>query len=355
LSSHDVVIVGAGPAGCAAAILCARQGLSVALLEQSTFFRERPGETLPPGIEPLLQQLGVAPPVLANDFIRHSGNWVQWGAARRFNAFGADANGPWRGFQMPRCLLDNLLLNLARASGADVVRPCRALKVIRNNNAVTGVNTDKGVFHCAQLIDASGAKGWLARQLGLERHAYSPPLLATYGYAKGKSAVCDDAPAIIADQHGWYWIAKITTDSYAWVRLNFTPQPTNLKPPAEFDHLQDFSRVRGADVTWRACRQCAGPGYFIVGDAASALDPGTSHGVLKAIMSGMMAAHAVLKSRAHSIHKNAFKHQYRAWLNRWFARDLSKMREFYAAHPAPPRWLADAPIFHFDTQDVSGI
>ncbi|MHC8320118.1 NAD(P)/FAD-dependent oxidoreductase [Pseudomonas sp. GB2N2] len=355
LSSHDVVIIGAGPAGSAAAIFCAQHGLSVALLDHSRVCRDRPGETLPPAIEPLLQQLGIADPVLPGNFIRHSGNWVQWGSPRRFNAFGGDADGPWRGFQIPRRLLDGLLLNRAQASGVAVVRPCRALKVICNNTAVVGVDTDKGVFHCTQLIDATGARGWLARQLGLERHAYSPPLLATYGYANGNSAVCDDAPAIVAHRHGWYWIARIGADSYAWTRLHFDGHPSNLQPPAEFGHLQDFSRVRGADVTWRACRQCAGPGYFMVGDAASILDPGTSHGVLKAIMSGMMAAHAVVKSLAHPIHQDGFKHQYRMWLNSWFARDMGKMREFYAAHPAPPDWLASAPIFHFDTPDVSGI
>lgn len=355
LYSHDVVIIGAGPAGSAAAISCAQQGLSVALLEQSAVCRNRPGETLPPGIEPLLQQLGVARPVLDGDFVRHSGNWVQWNAPRRFNAFGSDASGPWRGFQIPRRLFDNLLLGQAQASGTVVVRPCRALKVIRNDNTVVGVDTDKGFFPCAQLIDASGAKGWLARQLALQRHAYSPPLLATYGYAKGPCAGCDDAPSIIADRHGWYWIAKIAAETYTWTRLNFAPHQSNLKPPAEFEHLQDFSRVRGADVTWRACRQCAGPGYFMVGDAASVLDQGTSHGVLKAIMSGMMAAHAIVKTLAHPIHQDAFKHQYRVWLNGWFARDTGKMREFYAAHPAPPDWLETVPIFHFDPQDVSGI
>lgn len=355
LSSHDVVIVGAGAAGSAAATLCAQQGLSVAMLEQTANCRDRPGETLPPGIEPLLQQLGVALPESTGDFIRHFGNWVHWGAPRQFNAFGADADGPWRGFQIPGRVLDDLLLSRAQASGVAVVRSCRALKVIRDNNAVVGVDTDQGVFHCTQLIDASGARGWLARQLALERQAYSPPLIAIYGYAKGTCAVCDDAPAIVADKHGWYWIAKIAADSYAWTRLNFDSHQTNLQPPAEFKHLQDFSRMRGADVTWRVCRQCAGPGYFMVGDAASVLDPGTSHGVLKAIMSGMMAAHAVVKSLTYPAHQSAFQHQYRAWLNGWFARDMSKMREFYAAHPAPPDWLATFPIFQFDPQDVSGV
>lgn len=352
MHNHDVVIIGAGPAGSAAAIFGAQQGLSVALLEQSAACGDRPGETLPPGIEPLLQQLGITE---SGHFIRHAGNWVHWGAPRHFNGFGGEAHDPWRGFQIPRRLLDSLLLEQAQASGVSVVRPCRAKSVILKGDAVIGVETDRGVFHCAHLIDASGARGWLARQLALERQAFSPPLLATYGYSKGASAVCDDAPAIIADHDGWYWLAKIGIDLYAWTRLSFDPRQSNLQPPCEFAHLRHQGKARGADVTWRACRQGAGPGYFIVGDAASVLDPGTSHGVLKAIMSGMMAGHAVVKCLAHPAHHHSILRQYRQWLNDWFVRDMGKMREFYAAHPSPPDWLATAPIFQFDTQDVSGI
>ncbi|CAA9514798.1 MAG: hypothetical protein AVDCRST_MAG67-3023, partial [uncultured Solirubrobacteraceae bacterium] len=61
----DVAIVGTGPAGAAAAIACARSGLRVALLERSRLPRERPGETLHPGVEAPLRELGVLERVLA--------------------------------------------------------------------------------------------------------------------------------------------------------------------------------------------------------------------------------------------------------------------------------------------------
>ncbi|WP_256672663.1 NAD(P)/FAD-dependent oxidoreductase [Pseudomonas sp. C1C7] len=336
------MIIGAGPAGSAAAIFCAQQGLSVALLEQSAMCRDRPGETLPPGIEPLLLQLGLAD-LQSGGFIRHSGNWVHWGATPRFSAFGGQPDAAWRGFQIPRRLLDELLLDRALALGVCVARPCQATRIICRGNAVVGVESDQGVFQGLHVIDASGAKGWLARQLKLARPAFSGPLLATYGYGKGASAVCDEAPHIMADEDGWCWLAKIGAGSYAWTRLNFTPARSNLKPPSQFTHLHQLSRARGADVTWRACHQCAGPGYFIVGDAASVLDPGTSHGVLKAIMSGMMAAHAVVESLTHPHQHQAIQHQYRQWMNDWFMRDMRKMRELYAAHPAPPAWLTGLP------------
>jgi flavin-dependent dehydrogenase len=54
------------------------------------------------------------------------------------------------------------------------------------------------------------------------------------------------------------------------------------------------ARRRGADVTWRIISPAAGPGFFLVGDAVAVLDPASSHGVLKALMTGMMAAHLIL-------------------------------------------------------------
>jgi flavin-dependent dehydrogenase len=67
---YDVIIVGGGPAGTTAAIQCRRAGLAVALIERVKFPRERPGESLHPGIEPLFQQIGVNERFLSAGFIR---------------------------------------------------------------------------------------------------------------------------------------------------------------------------------------------------------------------------------------------------------------------------------------------
>jgi 2-polyprenyl-6-methoxyphenol hydroxylase-like FAD-dependent oxidoreductase len=114
MSDVDVLVIGAGPAGCAAAIGSARSGLTTALLERAAFPRDRPGETLHPGVESLFRALGVANRILSRGFLRHDGHWVQWAGPARFEAFGGDASGAWRGFQAPRAELDAMLLERAR-------------------------------------------------------------------------------------------------------------------------------------------------------------------------------------------------------------------------------------------------
>jgi 2-polyprenyl-6-methoxyphenol hydroxylase-like FAD-dependent oxidoreductase len=100
-ATADVAIVGGGPAGSAAALWLARQGLRVVVIERERFPRHQPGETLPPGVEPIFAQLGVTNAIEAAGFIRHRGTWVTWSGPRRFDALGGDRDGPWLGFQAP--------------------------------------------------------------------------------------------------------------------------------------------------------------------------------------------------------------------------------------------------------------
>jgi 2-polyprenyl-6-methoxyphenol hydroxylase-like FAD-dependent oxidoreductase len=78
-SGNHIVVVGGGPGGCATAIWCALRQLSVTLIEARKFPRHRPGETLHPGVEPILRQLGVAEQVAVASSMRHEGQHVHWG------------------------------------------------------------------------------------------------------------------------------------------------------------------------------------------------------------------------------------------------------------------------------------
>lgn len=339
MNNYDVIVVGAGPAGCAAAITCAQHGLKVAIVERLSFARHRPGETLHPGFEPLFERLGVLENILDGGFIRPSGSWVKWQHERRFVPFGNDAKGAWRGFQIPRAVLDALLLDRAIAAGAHLLQVGAAKKICLQNNRIIGIQTHAGPLFCKQLIDASGAHGWLARQLGLVARRRSPRLTALYGYKQG--VVDESALGMFADELGWYWTAHIGPSLYHWTRLYFEhDQVAHVSAvPAALRPLACAGKTRGADVTWRIHDQAAGEGYFITGDAAAIVDPGASHGVLKALMSGMMAAQCVIDGYTHRGNQHAISQQYRQWIRDWFDADVQKMAEFYQAHPYPPHWL----------------
>lgn len=339
MNNYDVIIIGAGPAGCAAAISCAQHGLKVAIVERLLFPRERPGETLHPGIEPLLKQLGVINQVQAAKFIRPLGSWATWEKERHFVPFGHDVGGAWSGFQIPRSILDDLLLARAVSLGVRALQPCHAKKVLLTNGRVIGVQTPAQQLFCRQLVDASGAHGWLARQMGLGSHCYSPPLTALYGYRRG--TINESALGIFADRLGWYWAAHVGQELYHWTRLYFDHSQVCKASavPASFEKLTCVGKMQGADVSWRICHPSAGNGYFITGDASSVIDPGASHGVLKALMSGMMAAQAIVEASVSPANQHTISLQYQRWIQEWFENDVKKMRELYSTHPFPPRWL----------------
>lgn len=339
---YDAVVVGGGPGGSAAAIGCALRGLRAALVESREFPRPRPGESLHPGVEPLLRQLGVDAEVLAAGFPRHAGQRVTWGGPESFQAFGADERGPWLGFQALGSRFDTILLAKARELGVTVLQPCKALEPLTRGGRVVGVYTSAGEIHGRYVVDAAGSQHWLGRRMGHGLFCASPRLTVHYGYARGICPDVDEAPALVADDAGWTWVARVDEGLYHWSRLPFREAP-RYRPaaPPELRALAPVGRPLGADVTWRLIPQAAGPGYFITGDAVSVLDPLSSRGVLKAIMSGMRVADLLaqlLKGRASE--RRAVQ-DYRHWVSSWFEQDTRRLLGLYGQLRHGPEWATE--------------
>jgi 2-polyprenyl-6-methoxyphenol hydroxylase-like FAD-dependent oxidoreductase len=136
-SMVDVIVIGGGPAGCATAIWCAQQNLRVAILEEQSFPRHRPGETLHPGINSLFKQLGIDKSIEAANFLRFTGQWVTWGGDTHFQNFGEDEKGAWLGYQALRSHLDSILLDRARELGVMVILSCKAIKPLLKKNELS--------------------------------------------------------------------------------------------------------------------------------------------------------------------------------------------------------------------------
>jgi flavin-dependent dehydrogenase len=355
------LVLGGGPGGAATAIACAQAGLRrVVLVERESFPREHVGETLHPGVEPLLEQLGVADDVRRAGFLRHEGNWIEWAGERRFEAFGADAEtGTWLGLQAWRADFDALLLARARALGVLILQPCQAVRPLHDHTGrVAGVETSAQPMTASFVVDAAGDRHWLARHLGLEIKKYSQRLTARYGYVEGACAARDDAPEIVSDARGWTWTARVRPHLYQWTRLSLlddaggdvgggevgdeAEQAGREWLPAEFRTLKRRGASRGADVTWRMVARPAGAGYFLVGDAAAVLDPASSHGVLKAITSGIMSAHYIAHIFGRRVTEREAAERYCEWIRSWFEHDVARLRELYSIFDTPAQASPDA-------------
>lgn len=326
----DVVVIGGGPGGCAAAITCASMGLRVLLTERSAFPVERPGETLHPGVESVLSQLGLADRLHSVVGSRHAGIQIEWGKVSRFESYGEDGSGQWLGFQVWRSDFDAMLLDRAREVGVKILQPCTVKKVLMTRGTVTRVITSAGEVTAPIVVDASGRSHLLGTSLGIERNAYSPSMVARYGYAEGSLPELDLAPSLRGDSAGWLWKAMIRPGLYHWtqVMLDGTRLPRDWRPE-EFRGLVPRGLPRGADVTWRLAAALAGPGWFSVGDAAAVLDPTSANGVLRALLSGITAGKLACGVRNGVLPPEQAATIYNDWFLGWFHSDSTQLREFY--------------------------
>ncbi len=325
----SLLILGGGPAGAAAALTALARDVPVTILEAARSPRHRPGESLPPGVEPLLRQLGAQTSIDEADYLRHEGRWVEWGGRSTYVPFGQDAHGPWRGFQATRVDFDARLLALAERNGATVLhgRPARAVRL--DGDRVAGVETREGPLDARFTIDCTGEARWLSRRLGVRAHRRSPRLFARFGYSVGHVSEETRLPLLRAERRGWTWLAEVERGRYHWTHVTRPlHRPTRDWIPAE---LQATTRQTsgGTDVSWRVASRTAGLGWFLAGDAASALDPCAGTGVLRAMMTGMMAGHLVTQALSGRTPERACARAYDRWLRTWFESDAIRLADTY--------------------------
>ena len=289
------------------------------LLDANNGPKNVPGETLHPGVEPILDSLGVIGDVIDAGFWRHCGIWHECDRDRVFVPYGADDGGQWFGFQADRRTLHEILQNGALAAGAVLERGVRPTRILYFNGRVEGVTLNGKEIRGRWTLDGTGRKAWLARTLGLGLTAFSPPLGVTFGWADGWGGQADGQPRFAFREDGWEWQAPLGGHRTAWVKLRIGDRPRQAP--------------RGCDQTWYLRWKCAEPGYFLLGDSAAALDPSSSHGVLRALMSGILAGHLMVRCHELTVAEEFCIFAYEDWVRQQFLQDVHSLRRQYAGYP----------------------
>ena len=332
-TSADIIVIGGGPGGSAAATMLARQGWQVLLLEREHFPRPHIGESLLPASIPILEELGVLPAVAAAGFLKKWGATMVWGRDKQpWSWYFGETNRRYpHSYQVWRPLFDQLLLDNAAAQGVTVRQDCQVTQVLFEAAApshsahpelverwgkVAGVQfrDESGIVSTAAapfVLDASGQSALLGRQLNLRRWDESFRNLAVYAYYADAGRL--DPPAegnifIESYANGWLWTIPLHTGQ---VSVGAVVDGTAGAAQAQQLGLAGFldsqlaqgphtakllaaaRRVSAPQLVkdWSyACDPLAGADYALLGDAACFIDPLFSSGVHLALMSGVLAA-----------------------------------------------------------------
>ena len=324
-ANSDVVIIGGGLAGTAAAIQLARAGLSVTIIEPEQRTRPTVGESLDWSAPDLLKALGLPMDKLVASGMatwkRHVTLRLRDGCSAQYEPSPWLANAPLnvevRTLHVDRIPLDRELSRLAVDHGARLFRD-RVTSVERQDDRILSVQTSEGKKLTASwFIDSSGSgTSLLARTFDIGAVQYGPAKVALWNYfpvtqgIEGTTLYMDPSPRSYLE---WIWEIPINATT---VSVGFTTTGAAMKTRRAQglavdeifrQQLQKFPRFEAmlregplgdTNVTSfrsRAHQRSAGANWLIAGEAASMVDPITANGVTAALRHAAEASSLILK------------------------------------------------------------
>jgi menaquinone-9 beta-reductase len=321
---YDAVIVGAGPGGATCAAVAARAGLRVLLLDKAEAFpRDKIcGDAISGKSVDVMKRLGMIDPLLA---------------ATQLDSWGVTFSGPYGdevaipftkemdqpvapGFLCDRVTFDALVLDQARAAGAEVRLGTTVTGLLRDGDRITGVRLKQGgqeeAVPARVTIGADGAYSVVVRELGMDQLEEAHYCAGLRWYWQGVTGFHEKNHIELhfVDEviPGYFWIFPMA-DGRANVGLGMLSSEVKkrdlkLKPMLEkvvehprfrerFAGAEPLEKIRGWGLPLGSKpRKMYGDGWMLVGDAASLIDPFTGEGIGNAMVSGERAAAYALRA-----------------------------------------------------------
>ena len=319
---HEVVIIGGGPAGCAAATVLAEMGHDVLVLEREKFPRYHVGESLLPFTYYPLQRLGLLDKMQQSAFVKkYSVQFVSVsGKASQpfyfFTRYNQDVAQTW---QVLRSEFDQMVMEHAREKGARIKEEVTVTGLLREAGRVIGVRAQHNDGSVAEYraritFDCSGKESFAAvrNQWRIKDPMLNKVAVWTY-YKDAKRDDGIDAGATtvaFVPEKGWFWYIPQHNDmvSVGVVAEGKYLTRGGIKSPEQMfkreieqnawikEHLQPGQQTGPYYVTNEFSfhsKHCATEGLLLAGDAFCFLDPVFSSGLMFALKSGVLAAESV--------------------------------------------------------------
>lgn len=316
----DVLVIGAGPAGSAAATLLARRGCAVAAIDRAAFPRDKAcSEYVSPEAVRVLDRLGLVGSLERAGAQPLAGTIVRGPLGASLHGIFAEASPPpFRptGLSVARRVLDHQLVEGARAAGVSVFERTALESLLYHGSGVAGAvvrgPNGRHTIHARLTIGADGLRSAVAQRLGGRRRG-ALRRVAFVAHVAGVPGLERSAEMHVS-REGYVGLNPIGADvaNVALVVPAATARAARGRQTAFFAELLDrFPGVRGrvrADRIVRPvlatgpfdvrARRVTADGALLVGDAADFFDPFTGEGICSALRGAELAAEVVGRALA---------------------------------------------------------
>ncbi|MBL4952475.1 FAD-dependent oxidoreductase [Neobacillus sp. OS1-32] len=363
----DVIVVGAGPAGTACALTCARNGLNVLLIERG----EYPGAKNVMGgvlyrqqLEDLIPEFWKEAP-LERPVIEQRFWMMDKESVISFGYKGLEwAVEPYNNFTVLRAKFDQWFAQKAVEAGALLINETVVTECLVENGKVVGVRTDRpdGEVFADVVVLADGVNSLLSKQLGFHKEFRPDEVALTVmeviNLPKDK---INDRFNLEDNQGCTIEIFGDSTKGNLGTAFLYTNKESlnigvgttlssmikaKLKPYELLDYLKNHPMVKplvagGESAEYlahlipegglRSVPKVAGNGVVVVGDAAQLVNAIHREGSNMAMHSGLLAAEAVIEAKKRGDFSETSLNSYReALYNSFIIKDLEKYKD--AAH-----------------------
>ena len=359
--NFDVIIVGAGPAGCACALMLASSGLKVAIIDKGISPREKIcGDALSKDV---INQLEKLPAVVKNNFEKITEK-IQSSGVRFYSpksecleiSFEQENKKNISGFVCKRRYFDEALINsLKEFSNIKLFEACE-IKDIHVADEIVSISSEKYSFQSKIIIGADGSNSFVAKKLcSIEKDKSSHCLgLRGYyenvkGFHQGNFIELHFYDEVLP---GYIWIFPMANNianvGIGMLSNDVSKRKINLKSHLEKfinEHPNISPRFKDAKQTAKfeaygiplgtRKRKISGKRFLLVGDAASLVDPFTGEGVGNALRSGRVAAEHILKCFSKNDFSENFNIEYdkEIYHRMWNELKLSHSMQKLFKHP----------------------
>lgn len=309
----DVLVAGAGPAGSATAILLARAGFSVLVVDRAAFPRDKAcSEYMSPEAVRILNRLGVVQTLeRAGAFPLEGMKVTGPRGATAHGRFAAAGHHPFRptGLSISRRILDHELLLASRAAGAAVLERTRVEELLYECGGVAGAvvrdcNGRRRTLRARLTVGADGLRSVVAQRMG-RRHRGRSRRVAFVAHVAGVADMGPSAELHFRD-HAYMGLNQIGHDQTNVALVVPSDRAAHARGGVErffLETLGEFPGVRERVAAGEVVRpilatgpfavrsaRVIAPGVLLVGDAADFFDPATGDGIFCALRGAELVA-----------------------------------------------------------------